>query len=60
MDRPQVVRKTSGYQHKKKACAQARLNDPEMPPKCGKGSQSCRKCGIYGHNGVTYHAILQL
>jgi len=40
--------------------AQALLNGEELPPSFGKGSQACRRCGVYGHNRTTCQTELNL
>lgn len=50
MGRPQRVRQNPGGQRKRIARAQAILNNEAAPADHGRGSQSCRRCGEYGHN----------
>ena len=47
--RPKVNRHTIGSQ-RKQATAQAVLNGNQLAPEKGPGSQSCTRCGMYGHN----------
>lgn len=50
---PQVAKMTAGSQRKKAAQVQARMNNVNLLLTCRKGSQFCRRCGMYGHNKVT-------
>jgi len=51
--RPQLARRVAGGQRKSVARAQALLNGTALPPNTGQGSQSCRRCGKFGHNRAT-------
>ena len=56
--RRQLLRQESGAQRRKIVRAQARLNGVQAPPSHGKGSQACRRCGVYGHNRATCNVEL--
>ena len=58
LGRPRTVRCTVGGQ-RKLAKAQARLNNRTPPPNNGAGSQSCTKCGLYGHNSIGCESTLE-
>jgi len=50
MGRPKVKRMVAGESKRRIAKAQAILNNSEVAPVRGSGSQSCSYCGEYGHN----------
>jgi len=50
MGRPKVKRMVAGESRRHIAKAQAVLNNSEIAPVRGAGSQSCTHCGEYGHN----------
>lgn len=48
--RPKVKRMVAGESKRRVLKAQALLNNTEVAPAQGVGSQSCGHCGSYGHN----------
>jgi len=62
MGRPKVKRMVAGESKRRIAKAQAILNNSEIVPVQGSGSQSCSYCGEYGvswdNRYVGYHEIM--